>query len=112
MSAISLGAFQFSNLLAMRVPFILCHDNLDFAKKYSGQELQHIQRYSQKFVEASQLVEIMKAQGYPLFSPVIWVCRDGVVSKRYSHEGEAVGLTNCHFIEGGFDLLLRAVETD
>lgn len=107
MSAIPLGAFQFTNLLAMRVPFILCHDNVDFSEKYTGQELAHIKRYSQNFVQASQLVEIMKAQGYPLFSPVIWVCKDGTASEKLSHEGESAGLTNCHFIPGGFTALLE-----
>ncbi len=107
MSAVPLGYFQFSNLLSMRIPFILCHDQIDFSEKFSGEELEHIKRYSQNFMEAFQLVEMMKSQGYPLYSPVIWVCKDGVESQRLSDEGESVGLSNCHFIEGGFKALVQ-----
>lgn len=100
-SAIGIGSFQFNNLVTLRIPFILCHEAIDFSKYYGGEELRHLQKYSQDFLPAAKVAEFMKAQGIPSHWPVLWICKDGLASRQLANEGETAGLINCHYLEAG-----------
>lgn len=106
-SAFSLGQFQLNNLVELKIPFIISHPNLDFSKFFTGEFLQHIQKYSEPFVGPDQILQIMKSKGYPMHWPVVWICENGIQSKIFADSGESFGLINCNYLESGINGFAR-----
>lgn len=105
--AIGIGFFQFDNLIRNRVPFAFFNYNCDFSSIYSGQEATHVQRYS---LSVENPIESIKAINYRNIDPVLFICRDGSVSKDKANDLCKHGFINCYYVEGGFSQLLKSYQ--
>jgi rhodanese-related sulfurtransferase len=105
-----IGFFQFDNLVRNRVPFALACDGIDFSALYSGVELEHLMRYVLPLDAGPDILEIilrLQARRYQAQDPVVCLCLKGDKSKEWANQLESRGFTNCYFVEGGFEVLLK-----
>lgn len=102
--AIKIGFFQFDNLVRNRVPFHLISIHCDFEKFYKSVDLTHIQNYEIQLnfdPSLDQVLEIFEKKHIRQETPMVFVCGDGKLSKRWSEVMSDLGYTNVYFLENG-----------
>ncbi|PWU22271.1 MAG: rhodanese-like domain-containing protein [Bdellovibrio sp.] len=100
----SIGFFQFDNLIRQRVPFVLLSWECDLSDWYAGLEAEHLRRVCRDGRQVDQLLPELRRD---LISPVVLLCRDGIYSSKLAAEMGGQGFTNVFFVLGGLDQMLK-----
>lgn len=105
--ALSLGLFQFDNLIRNRVPFVLFRTEVSIEAAYGVMEKMHLRNFSVvlKPLGLELAEKALEERHARLQDPIVVLDEDGTESKKLADELAKKGYQNVYFVLGGWEAL-------
>lgn len=102
-SSLPIGFFQFDNLVRNRVPFWMIKTPVDVQSYFGPAEKDHLQNYclEKENWTLAEVVAALSEKQVRKDSPLLFICHDGILSKKLADEISATGFMNVYYLMDG-----------